>query len=226
MVSPDQDPSEDHRLNDQAQAGERIRSKADLEFFLFADLASASKAKWRWSYRVSEPTLSFQRSLRRAEYLTNAPGVWFRRLRLGFRMVRLLRDGQRLGLAVPRNVCGPGLSIAHFGGVIINTKSQIGRNCRIHSGTNIGEADGRAPVIGDNVYIGPGAKLVGSIRVGDGAVIGANAVVVKDVPPRVTVGGIPARVISERDSARLIIDGCAIARATHGENGSPLGPRQ
>jgi serine O-acetyltransferase len=59
-------------------------------------------------------------------------------------------------------------------------------------------------VLGDNVYIGSGARILGGVRIGDEAAIGANAVVVDDVPARVTVGGVPAKVISSRGSRGVL----------------------
>ncbi|WP_442858302.1 hypothetical protein [Arthrobacter sp. SLBN-83] len=64
---------------------------------------------------------------------------------------------------------------------------------------NIGEAEGRAPYIGNYVYIGPGAVLFGGITIGDGAVIGANSVVSADVPAGVLVAGAPAKKIRDVD---------------------------
>ena len=125
---------------------------------------------------------------------------------------RLKQLGMKLGFTVPRHVFGPGLSLAHYGSVVVNGRAHVGRNARVHSCVNIGEADGKVPRIGDNVYLGPGAKLFGDVSVGDGAVIGANAVVNRDVPPRVMVGGVPARVIREDvPASTLTIDGCAVA---------------
>lgn len=63
----------------------------------------------------------------------------------------------------------------------------------------------KAAVIGNNVYIGPGAKIVGEVNIGDNAVIAANAVVVKDVPSFCTVGGVPAKIISHNDSSRHLL---------------------
>ena len=77
---------------------------------------------------------------------------------------------------------GPGLSIAHAGTIVVNSNAKIGANCRIHVCVNIGAdvTDGsKAPIIGDNCYIGPGAKLFGSIILGNNVGIGANAVVNK-----------------------------------------------
>jgi len=117
------------------------------------------------------------------------------------------RYSVRLGLTVPPNVFGPGLCIGHYGLLVVHGSARVGSNCRIQAGANIGNyssspeaTTGNAPIIGDNVYIGPGAKLFGKIIIGDNARIGANAVVNKDVKPNVTVGGIPAKVISETPS--------------------------
>ncbi|MGV8056429.1 MAG: serine O-acetyltransferase [Smithellaceae bacterium] len=103
---------------------------------------------------------------------------------------------------------GPGLYIGHSGYLVINANLVLGRNCNIGCGVIIGEA-GRgemkgSPVIGDSVFIGVGAKVLGKIRIGDNAAIGANAVVVKDVPSNAVVAGVPARIISYAGSKDFI----------------------
>jgi serine O-acetyltransferase len=96
---------------------------------------------------------------------------------------------------------GPGLMITH-GNVVIDGRTKIGRRCQINPWVTIGLSNSKrlgfsidGPTIGDNVHIGTGAKVLGPITVGDYARIGANAVVVHDVPPNVTVVGVPARVV-------------------------------
>jgi serine O-acetyltransferase len=156
------------------------------------------------------PIVQFQRLLRHVEYLDGRRGSYT--LIRAVQLWRLKQLGMKLGFTVPRHVFGPGLSLAHYGSVVVNGNARVGRNARVHSCVNIGEADGKVPRIGDNVYIGPGAKLFGEILVGDGAVIGANAVVNRDVPARSIVGGVPERVIREDVPApTLTIDGCAVA---------------
>ena len=90
---------------------------------------------------------------------------------------------------------GGGLYIAHPNGTVIFAQ-EIGENCSIIANVTIGMRNEWAfPRIGNNVFIGAGARVLGGIHVGDGAVIGANAVVIHDVPAGATVVGIPARVI-------------------------------
>jgi serine O-acetyltransferase len=188
----------------------RPRTLAEHRFYLAADLASNEVERWHWYDRYRDPVVQFQRLLRHVEYLDGRGG-----LDALVRVVqrwRLKQLGMKLGFTVPRHVFGPGLSLAHYGSIVVNGNARVGRNARIHSDVNIGELHGKAPRIGDDVYIAPGAKLYGDIVVGDGAVIGANAVVNHDVPAHAAVGGVPARVInSDVGDSDLTVDGCAVA---------------
>lgn len=88
---------------------------------------------------------------------------------------------------------GGGLRLTHPTGIIVHPEAQIGVNCMIfHQVTLAGPV-----VLGGHVDVGAGAKLIGPLTVGDDAVIGANAVVTRDVPAGATVAGIPARVIAD-----------------------------
>ena len=91
------------------------------------------------------------------------------------------------GIEIPRQArIGPGLYIGHFGGITISRDAVIGSNCNISQNITIGIAGTGAnrgvPIIGDNVYVGPGARIFGKIRVGNNVQIGANAVVYSDIP--------------------------------------------
>ena len=92
-----------------------------------------------------------------------------------------------------------GLYLPH-GNVVVDGLVSIGRNCVIAPWVTIGTNGSVAgPQIGDDVFIGTGAKVLGAIRVGDRARIGANAVVLHDVPPDTTVVGIPARPVMRNE---------------------------
>jgi len=89
-----------------------------------------------------------------------------------------------------------GFVIMHPVGVVINSKVSGGKNIVIESGVVIGDEKGKAPCLGNNIFIGAGAKIIGGVTIGDNVKIGANAVVVKDLPSNVTAVGIPAKVIN------------------------------
>ncbi|AJW64735.1 Serine acetyltransferase [Elizabethkingia miricola] len=108
--------------------------------------------------------------------------------------------GRKLGFFIPAGCFGSGLKIYHYGSIIINPKSKIGRNCTIHGNCCIGSKGvfpDDSPVIGDHVDIGQGAQILGGITIADGVKIGAGAVVTRSVlEPNVTVVGVPGKIIS------------------------------
>ena len=113
----------------------------------------------------------------------------------------LMRCRYKYGIAIPEyTVIGPGLFINRFGGVMINGDVVIGANCNITHGAMLGQSNRGAkagsPILGDRVFLAAGSKVIGRVVIGDDAVVGANAVVTKDVPPKGVVGGIPAKLIS------------------------------
>lgn len=117
----------------------------------------------------------------------------------------LLHYGIKYGISIPFNTqIGKGLYIGHFGGIIVSSRAVIGDNCNISQNVTVGVANrGKNkgyPTIGNNIYIGPGAKIFGSIKIGDNAAIGANCVVTKDIPNNAVVVGVPGKVISYEGS--------------------------
>ncbi len=95
---------------------------------------------------------------------------------------------------------GPGLVIVHSDGVVINGSVRGGRGVTIEHQVTIGAEGRRSPVLGDGVFLGAGSKILGDVRIGDHARIGANAVVIDDVPDRCTAVGVPARIVRQRDA--------------------------
>ena len=109
------------------------------------------------------------------------------------------------GIALPCEVSiGRNFVIDHFGGIIVSGYSSFGDDCRIRQGVTVGLArteDPCGPIVGNGVDIGAGAKVLGRIRIGDRVSIGANAVVVKDVPSDCVAVGVPAVIRPKRSVA-------------------------
>jgi serine O-acetyltransferase len=189
-----------------------IRSYQEYLDYLEADRVALNRSTSLKSYVLDE-IWRFQRLMRRVEYLENCGKSQLLRTIYHFKY-RSLRI--KLGFSIPANVFGPGLSIAHIGTIVVSGNASVGANCRLHTCVNIGQqagSDETAPTIGNNCYIGPGAKLFGPIIIGDNTAIGANAVVNGSFPSgNVTIGGIPAEVISDRGSESFVRTGLVDSR--------------
>jgi serine O-acetyltransferase len=88
------------------------------------------------------------------------------------------------------------VEIAHFHGIVFNHKLKIGEGSVIYQNVTLGGINGQfGPIIGKNCIIGAGAVILGEVVIGDGAKIGANAVVLKDIPAHTTAVGVPAKIV-------------------------------
>lgn len=110
------------------------------------------------------------------------------------------RLGFKLRFTIYPRTIGPGFRIYHTGDFVhVGPNVKIGRNCTMLPGVVFGnkteEPDNNPVIVGDNCYFGLGAKIFGSIRIGNNVTVGANSVVTKDIPDNAVVGGVPARVI-------------------------------
>lgn len=107
----------------------------------------------------------------------------------------------RLQIELPRDArIGPGLCIYHYGGILVNSQIEAGRNLTLTQGVLIGQADSGIPRLGDDIAFGVGARVIGGVTVGNRVVIGAGAVVTKSFPDDTVIAGVPARVIRFRSS--------------------------
>lgn len=94
-----------------------------------------------------------------------------------------------------------GLMFGHFSSIVINKGCSIGKSCTIFQGVTIGsirtnKAKNGSPIIGDNVVISPGAKIIGRITIGNNVFIAPNSVVIHNIPDNATIGGIPAKILN------------------------------
>ncbi|MDO4581955.1 MAG: serine O-acetyltransferase EpsC [Bacillota bacterium] len=129
---------------------------------------------------------------------------FFYRCRL-FLLARLFSQLGRFftGIEIhPGAKIGKNLFIDHGMGIVIGETAEIGDNCTLYHGVTLGgtgkDVGKRHPTIGDNVLIGAGAKVLGPFTVGEGSMIGANSVVLREIPPHTTVTGIPGRAVKQK----------------------------
>lgn len=200
-----------------------IKNKKDYQYYIECDRRALSIQKIGLKSKVSArllPEIWFVEYLmRKTEFYLNCKNQKnpFIRLYTVYLQYRFRTYGYKLGFTLPLNVFGPGLCLCHAGTVVINGKCLFGANARIHACVNVGtcgEVDDNnewtytaAPSFGNNVYIGPGAKIWGDIRIGNDVAIGANDVVNKDIEDHVTVGGIPAHIINHKGTEKLFPHG-------------------
>ncbi len=192
-----------------------IKSKEDFLFYLEADrIANSKPKKVKFGQKVKnflspDYLWQFHKTLRKYEYYKNCRKDFIGKLVSLFIGEKFKKLSYKLGFSIPINIFGPGLSIAHYGTIIINHKAKVGANCRIHACVNIGTEAGyksRAPKIGDNCYIGPGVKMYGDITIADNVAIGANAVVNKSIEEsNIAIGGVPAKKIADINIYDLLI---------------------
>ena len=182
-----------------------ICSKKDLKDFLESDKKALNR-KTKFP-KVNDYIWKYEILLRKCEYYNNCKKDLFSKLMLTYYKYKKFKLWIKCNYSIPINVFDKGLSIVHIGPIIINPRVKIGKNCRIHVGVNIG-ADAMhsdaCPTIGDNVYIGPGAKIFGNIVIADNIAIGANAIVNKSFEEKnISIAGIPAKIISQKGSSAI-----------------------
>jgi serine O-acetyltransferase len=137
-------------------------------------------------YRLSAPRLRRPRGPVRAVW-----GIW---AKIAAKTIEIL-----CGISLPEGVIvGRRLRIEHFGGIIIHSQSVIGDDCVLRQNVTLGnrreDRPDEAPRVGDRVHLGAGAVILGHVTIGDDAIIGANAVVLCDVPPKAIAVGNPAKI--------------------------------
>jgi len=188
-----------------------IKTKKDYRDYLYQDQKALGViTNWKTPFKeiiIPNYTWQFQKKLRKLEYYENCRKDIIGKFYLLFLKLRFRKASLKLGFSIPTNTFGPGLAIVHYGTIIVNNAAKVGRNCRIQACTNIGASGGNkeAPIIGDNVYIGPGAKIYGDIKIGNNIAIAANSSVNKSfIEDNIMIAGSPAKRIKEIDIRKII----------------------
>ena len=188
-----------------------IKSKADYFEYVQKDtLANIGKGNCNWffmrlniwygndQYRF----LKYMKALRRYEYCLNCLNGPIGKLLTTFAKIRWHYIGARYNVNILPNVVGYGFRVPHLtGGLIINCKS-VGNNCTANAGVIVGNNNrGELAVIGDNVDLTVGSKVIGGVIIGNNVTVAPNSVVVKDIPDNAIVSGIPAQIIKMKGTS-------------------------
>lgn len=190
-----------------------INNYSDLRYYLKSDSYSVG-VRFNLRNLIFEPVIRFTFVMRLYEYFLNTkkPYILLLPIKFYFKILSV-----RLGFSLGPNIFGPGVAIIHYGLLVIDPTTRIGKNCRVHMGVHIGGAatfveSGTehlySPRIGDNVYLGPGSKIYGPVKIANNSVVGANSVVTKSFEDEgVTIAGVPAKVIARGSTGERVIKG-------------------
>lgn len=175
----------------------------ECKYLVYLDLSrSTAKPSKLSALRYAITNASFKMSFwfRIGSFLHEKKHVW---LKILYWMVvwHYKQLMYKTGIQLPIGTkVGGGLKFYHFGNVVVNKNAIIGNYASIYNGVTIGinlSPDGKAypPILGNNVVLCTGSKVIGNVRIGNNCVIGANAVVVKDIPDDCVAAGVPVKVL-------------------------------
>ena len=174
-----------------------IKSKNDLKRYLASDKAALEISR-KHPKLIGDRIWKYQRAFRKTEYyVNNANKNIFTKVRAKFFENYWKYKSHKWGNEFPVNTVEEGLHLWHGQNIIINPAVRIGKNAQISTGVIVGQAHGKCPTIGDNVNLSVDCKVLGGINITHDVVIGAGAVVVKDIDtPFSSWGGVPAHLLT------------------------------
>lgn len=186
-----------------------IKTRDDLKSYLEADATNYWHLKMGllkrvWTHFFTDSMndqtniWNYIYCLRHLEYHINNTGL-IHKLGYIYYAHRVRNLSRVTGFQIAPNTCGKGLTIWHWGTIIVNSNARVGEFSTFRPPLTIGHTDdGAVPTIGDHVIINGGVSVVGGITIGDNVIIAPNAAVVKDCPSNVIIGGVPARILKEK----------------------------
>lgn len=194
-----------------------IKTKADLNYYLAEDLKRIGRKMpwWKWlTFSETYRLYSYLRNLRYLEYYQNNRR-WYNLPCYVYRMLQHRRMSLKYVMQVQPGSLGPGCKLLHPGYLRVTPGARIGKNCTIAPNVMLGKKQpgiertdggivdvdrGELPLlIGDNCYIGTGVTILAPLTIGNNVTIGANSLVVDDVPDNCMVSGVPAKVVKRFD---------------------------
>lgn len=189
----------------------RIQTRKDLKFYLDEDRKRNKVPKNRFRYYVgllagleNIAVYRYIKCLRHLEYhLNNSDNSLYHKILYYYYKILQSRLGLKYSISIHPNTCGYGLRIMHLSGGggcrigVLKAGNYCGFNAGVLIGTN--DSEENRPILGDHVAFGPGSKAFGKITIGSNVFVASNAVVVKDVPDNCIVGGVPAKIIKNKE---------------------------
>ena len=173
----------------------RMVDKSILKEFLEADAVNYKSQYRCWFRKIKFNAFSnpiseqkyiwlYIKALRYVEYYQNTSRGTISKFLMLWWLRKLRKYSHITSFQIPPNVCGKGLTIWHWGPIIINPAAKIGNYCTLYPGVLIGHKypGNGAAIIGDNVFIGAGTKIIGPVKIGNNVTIGQNCVITKDIP--------------------------------------------
>lgn len=156
----------------------------------------------RWASFFKEPymrIMKWQIASRKRDYYRESSDNLFSKLLYLYYTYKVYRLSEQLGIEIPTKNIGEGLLLHHFGSTIVNGAAKIGKNLQLHGNNCIGNKGGHNspnPIIGDNVTLGVGAKIIGGVHLANGIIVAAGAVVIDSFEEEnIVIGGVPAKKI-------------------------------
>ena len=175
--------TDSNRINKLLDTG---KAQSIWECFTY-DLKQSQSVRWHIKSCWLKPWHQSRVLFRLSQLTTGIVSLWFHKVNLSWNGVDIQ----------PAARIGRGLTMSHPVGVVIGDGVKAGHTLTLLQHVTLGQRDGAFPVIGNEVTVYTGASVLGDICVGDGAIIGAHALVLSDVPPNTIVAGVPAKVISQ-----------------------------
>lgn len=183
-----------------------IITRMDLKRYIEADFSRQKMEHPRMAaltFGEHALTRKYLKLLRLVEYHKNNAASLFHKIMYGLYLLKFRRMCNRIGMFILPNTTGPGLLLPHPGFIRVDVFCKIGKNCTILPMVLCGKkrpGEKGDVEIGDDCYIGTGVTILGPVKIGNNVTIGAGAVVTKDVPDSVVIGGIPAKVLKYKES--------------------------